>query len=38
MALLDGRKAKLYLIVSTGPATAMLNAELAYVAALWPNV
>jgi hypothetical protein len=39
VALLDVRKAKLHFLgVSTGPATAMLNAELAYVAALWPNV
>lgn len=39
VALLDVRKSKLYFLgVPTGPATAMLNAELAYVAALWPSV
>lgn len=39
VALLDVRKAKLYFLgMATGPATAMLNAELAYVAALWPSV
>jgi hypothetical protein len=39
VALLDVRKSKLYFLgVATGPATAMLNAELAYVAALWPSV
>ncbi|MBA5606804.1 hypothetical protein H3H36_15720 [Duganella sp. FT3S] len=39
VALLDVRKAKLYYLgVSTGPAIGMLNAELAYVAALWPSV
>ncbi|MED5615789.1 hypothetical protein [Janthinobacterium sp. P210005] len=39
VALLDVRKSKLHFLgVATGPATAMLNAELAYVAALWPSV
>lgn len=39
VALLDVRKAKLYSLgTKVGPATAMVNAELAYIANLWPNI
>lgn len=39
VALLDVRKAKLHLLgTKVGPATAMVNAELAYIANLWPNI
>jgi hypothetical protein len=39
VALLDVRKAKIhYLGTAVGPATAMVNAELAYVANLWPHI
>lgn len=39
VALLDVRKAKLHLLgTAVGPATAMVNAELAYIANLWPKI
>lgn len=39
VALLDVRKGKLYLLgTALGPATAMVNAELAYVAQLWDSL
>ncbi|NRR31096.1 hypothetical protein HSX11_12990 [Oxalobacteraceae bacterium] len=39
VGLLDVRKGKLHLLgTSITPATAMVNAELAYIATLWPNI